>query len=99
MREAAQWTLAFVLVAAGIAYSLISLFKGETFTSPPAWLAVSIGTAIGYYFGHQTQQATMSGISNGVTAMLSQMATQTRAGSRNTDVAVRIPPAPSGEAG
>lgn len=78
-KELAQWSLAAILVGAGVSYSLISLVQGEPTTDIPAWLSIAIGTAIGYYFGQRTQASTMSGISNGVTGMIRQLAERQQA--------------------
>jgi hypothetical protein len=85
LKELSQWSLAFLLVAAGVAYSLIALVRGQPVAGPPDWLSVAIGTAIGYYFGNRGNVNTMEGISNGVTSMLTKMASTTRAPSRATD--------------
>lgn len=85
VRELAQWSLAFLLVAAGIAYSMIALLTHAAVTGPPDWMSVAIGTAIGYYFGQKASQSTMHSLSNGVTSMMSQMAAPTRSVARAGD--------------
>jgi pantothenate kinase type III len=79
LKELTQWSLAAILVGAGVAYSIIGLMKGHPSSDIPAWLSTAIGAAIGYYFGQRTQASTMSGISNGVTGMIRQLAERQQA--------------------
>lgn len=53
LAEVTQMSLAFLLVGATIAYSLVQLVRTGADGNPPDWLTLATGAVIGNYFGQR----------------------------------------------
>jgi hypothetical protein len=73
LKEGAQWSLAFLLIGAGVAYALIALLRGTPQITVPDWLGLAIGTAMGYYFGQRTATAAVSSATNGMASVVQKL--------------------------